>query len=130
MQLSVSRRVDDNCITIEVAQGVYITVDPEDLIAAFVPDKYLKDANFIISLSWNLTKIARLTSVEGIKVLVLGAAAQGLSGGAAVTSGLATLGGGSVAAGGAGMAGGIVVIGAAPSMLSKLVTTSLPLSLH
>ena len=71
-----------------------------------------------VNAAINAKKIALMCSVEGVKLIVLGAAAETLTGAASITSGLATLGAGSVASGGAGMLGGIVVVAAAPSLLA------------
>lgn len=66
------------------------------------------------------TAITITTVGAGLPVAVGGAIGsfQGLSGAAAVSSGLATLGGGSLAAGGLGMAGGTLVVTAGGSALA------------
>ena len=113
----VDRLVGSNAF-VQIADGVFIVLKKTNAIWSFVPDKYLEKAQTIIKASWSVAQIAKLTSVEGVKLIVTMSAAEGLFGAASVTSGLATLGGGSVAAGGLGMAGGIMVVAAAPSLLT------------
>lgn len=85
---------------------------------AFVPQEDLDKAKTVVDSAIAAHQILWLTSVEGMKIVVTSAAAEGLFGAASVTSGLSALGGDSMAAGGAGMAGGIVVVAAAPSLLT------------
>lgn len=62
--------------------------------------------------------LAALASVVFLPVIVATAGATlGLSGGAAITGGLATIGGGSLASGGLGMAGGYAIVVGGGSML-------------
>lgn len=102
----------------KIAEDVFLLLEVTNCLWSFVPDDYLDKAKALVAAAMDVRKLVRLTSIEGVKVIVLAASAEGLFGAAAVTSGLATLGGGSVAAGGAGLAGGIVVVAAAPSLLS------------
>lgn len=114
-------QIDHVCsgrVYVKIADGVFLVLKGANSIWSFVPDRYLNQAQGIITAAMNTDAILRLASVEGVKLVVLSASAKGLFGGAAISSGLATLGGGAVAAGGAGMAGGIVVVASAPSLLT------------
>ena len=103
---------------VRIADGVFMMLKQANSIWSFVPNSYLDKAKTIVKTCWSAEQIAWLASVQGVKLVVTAAAAEGLFGAASVTSGLATLGGGSLAAGGLGMAGGIIVVAAAPSMLT------------
>ena len=110
----VDRLVDSSAF-VQIADGVFIVLKKANAIWSFVPDKYLEKAQRMIKASCSVEQIAKFTSVEGVKLIVTKAVAEGLSGAASITSGL--LGGGSVVAG-LSMAGGIMVVAAAPSMLT------------
>lgn len=103
---------------VEVAKGVFHMLNECDLI--LLPDHEVEKAKACLNATWSAGKIVRVAMSTAL--LVVGAAAPGLYGGAAYTSGLVAIGGS--------MVGGIVVVSMVPALMTSVALRTLAIELQ